>query len=853
MFASLSSLLLKRFAVLLAILTALGLLGCQAYLDERYQTSLPPTQGQQPLVGLFDAVSVRRNTLGVPFIEGRNFHDTVFALGYVHASDRLSQMLGMRRVAQGRLAEQLGAEVLALDRFMRAVNLRQSAQQLYRSASPQMRNMLEVYARGVNAYIYRYRDQYPLDLAGQKPEYWQPEDSALVFCLIQFGLSVNVQEEIASLVMAQKVGADKLHWLLPIYPDEDLPLEEANKLKGLNLKGKIPEIAGLNQLSQDLERWLPMGMAASNNWAVAGARTLSGKPLLANDPHLPLSMPSYWTLVQVKGPEFEAAGLSIAGIPAVVAGFNGRLAWGMTMVMGDTQDIFLEQIRNEKGHLEYLAEGQWLLARERQETYIIKGRAPIREPVYETRNGPLLNLGLVERKHSMQPVAIHTGYGLALKTPSLEGDQSLEAFFKLSQASSVPQAFEPARAIQAVPLNLVFADRQSIAWQVTGRYPNRRSGLGLIPSPGWTADYQWEGFAEPMLHPYDQDPAQGWLGTANHRTVSRGYGLQLSSSWHYPERFERLSNLVTQGKQDVRTTTAMQYDQTTGFASKLKTMLQGPGMAQPLAQAIQALPIEQRRKAQEALKHLLVFDGGLEANSAEAAVYGAFLFESARQIFLDELGPEDSSTAWQALVQTANNSYSAQADHLLGRDESPFWDDIRTPQLETKPEILARSLAASIQLLESKLGTDRTAWQWGKLHTYHWLSSASQMAPNMGMTQRLAVGAVSDYLNRGPYPAGGDFATLNVAANRWGSNFDVWLIPSARFIVDFGRDEPMLVVNSSGQSGNPSSPHYADGIEAWLKGQYMSLPFKVENQTKVYGSTPLRLVPEKAAAAKSRE
>lgn len=848
MFVLLPNLLLRRSVVLLVMSMALGLLGCQAYLDERYQTSLPQTQGQQSLVGLFDAVSVRRNALGVPFIEGRNFHDTLFALGYIHASDRLSQMLGLRRVGQGRLAERLGAEVLPLDRFMRAVNLRQSAQQLYQNASPQMKNVLDVYARGVNAYIYRYREQYPLDLAGQQLEYWKPEDSALVFCMIQFGLSVNLQEEIASLVMAQKVGADKLHWLLPIYPDEELPRAEVEKLNGLNLKGKFPQLAQLSDLSQQLAALLPMGMAASNNWVVAGSRTQSGKPLLANDPHLPLSMPSYWTLVQVKGPEFEAAGLSMAGIPAVVAGFNGRLAWGMTMVMGDTQDIFLEQVRHHQGHLEYLADGQWLEARERYETYLVKGQASVREAVYETRNGPLLNLGLEARKHSTQPVPIQTGYGLALKTPSLEGDQSLEAFFKLSQAPSVAKAFEQARAIQSVPLNLVFADQHSIAWQVTGRYPNRRSGLGLVPSPGWTSDYQWEGFAEPMLHPYDQDPAQGWLGTANHRTVSRGYGLQLSSSWHYPERFERLSSLITQNKQNVQTTTAMQYDQTTGFAAKLKSMLRGPGMAQPLAQAIQALPVAQKQKAQEALKQLLAFDGRLDANSAEAAVYGAFLYESARQIFLDELGPEDNNPAWQALVQTANNSYSAQADHLLARDDSPFWDDIRTPQVETKPEILARSLAASIQLLESQLGSDRTAWQWGKLHRYHWVSGASQMAPNMGMTQRLAVETMSGYLDRGPYPAGGDFSTLNVAANRWGSNLDVWLIPSARFIVDFGRDEPLLVVNSSGQSGNPSSPHYADGIEAWLKGQYMSLPFKVENQTQVYGNRPLKLVPEKAPA-----
>ncbi|KJS22839.1 MAG: acyl-homoserine lactone acylase subunit beta, partial [Pseudomonas sp. BRH_c35] len=517
-----------------AALGLAGLGGCQAYLDNRYSASLPPPQGIQPLTGLAGSASIRRNSLGMPLIETSSFHDALFAMGYVHATDRLSQMVSLRLMAQGRLAEMVGAGVLETDRFMRAVNLRQSAELLYRESSPRMKKFFEVYARGVNAYLYRHQDKLPMDLAesGYKPEYWKPEDSVLVFCLLNFGLSQNLQEEVAALLLAQKVGSDKLAWLLPIYPDEALPFAEADKLKGLALGGSVPGLAAIEQAAQNLASLTPTGMAASNNWAIAGSNTRSGKPILANDTHLPLSMPSYWNFMQVRAPKFQAAGVTIAGVPAVVAGFNGKLGWGMTMVMGDNQDLYLEQVRREGSRLMYLADGKWLQARERHETYFVKGERPIRETIYETRNGPLLNTTLGERKHPLQPLQLRSGYGLALKTTQLEADRTLDAFFDLSRAQSVDQAFEATREIRATALNLVFADQQGIGWQVTGRFPNRREGLGLVPSPGWDNRYEWDGFADPMLHPYDQDPIQGWLGTANHRSVPRGYGMQLSSSWY---------------------------------------------------------------------------------------------------------------------------------------------------------------------------------------------------------------------------------------------------------------------------------------------------------------------------------
>ncbi|WP_085694358.1 MULTISPECIES: penicillin acylase family protein [unclassified Pseudomonas] len=807
---------LPRFGVAAAVAGVLSLAGCQTW---NAQDSLPPVSGVQPLKGLAQNVSVRRNAMGMPLIESNSFHDALFALGYVHAGDRINQMVTLRLLAQGRLAEMSGPALLDADRYMRAVNLKKSADELYKASSPRLKRFFEVYARGVNAYLFRYADKLPGDLAanGYKPEYWKPEDSALIFCLLNFSQSANLPEEIASLVLAQTVTTDKLAWLTPSAPDENLPLAEADKLQGIKLNGQVPGLSELSNATQQLAALNLLGAGSSSNWAIAPQRSRSGKSLLASDSHGPLAAPSLWSFVQIRAPKYQAAGVTVAGLPMVLGGFNGKVAWSISSVQGDNQDLFLERIRRQGSSLTYEVNGKWQPLAVRQETYFVKGQRPIREAVYETRHGALLN--------SAQAAAQGSGFGLALQVPSFTDDKSLDALFDLSRAQNAERASDASREIRAIGLNLVFADASDIGWQVTGRFPNRREGEGLLPSPGWEGRYDWDGYADPMLHPYDQAPAQGWLGTANQRVIPHGYGMQLSNSWAAPERGERLAELAGSGKHDSRSVIAMQYDQTTLFAAKLKKMFEAPGMAQPLKRAIEALPDADRAKAREAYTRLMAFDGKLSPTSADAAIYELFLQESMKQIFLDELGPQ-SSPAWKAFVANGDLSYAAQADHLLGREDSPFWDDVRTPQKEGKPAILARSLAAAISAGDSQLGGDRRAWQWGKLHRYEWKNANGQTI-------------------RGPLAAGGDHTTLNLAAFAWGQDAAVSRAPSMRFIVDFGQSEPLSAQNGTGQSGNPASPNYLNGIDPWLKGQYIGLPMQPQNFDRVYGKTRLTLTPGK--------
>lgn len=805
---------------------------CATLMDRHFKDKLDATQGTAVLTGLRDTATVSRDAYGIPFVKANNMEDLAMTVGYVHASDRLAQMIGLKLIAEGRLAEMAGPALLNLDIYMRTMNLKRAAESLYGNVSAENRRLLERYSDGVNAYLDQHKDKLPpgLALSGYKPEPWKPMDSITICVLLSFGLSFNLPEEIAALNIAQAVGAEKTAWLLPIYPDEPIPLGEAAKLRGVDLKKAAESVAGIDELQPFLSSLGLSGAAASNNWAVRGEKTKNGASIFCSDMHLPLSMPSMWNMIHLRCGAYDVAGMSVAGAPMIVAGYNGHIAWGATMVMADNQDLFLEQLRNVNGKLHFLYKGEWLPVIEHQEIFNIKGKPPVARTFRETVHGPLLNEALqAEPIHVILPASVDLPYGVALsRTVPAADDNSMNAFFQLSFAHSVEDAIPLIKQIRAIPLNMVFADKDHIAWQVIGNYPVRAKGRGLMPSPGWTGVYDWTGFLDADGLPNAQNPPAGFIGTANHRTVPKDYPHILSSSWYWPERAERIVQMASATDQHTtQTNREMQLDTYSLFVPKLKDAVLKGDLAKEIAREISRWKDEKKAAgARLALAMLRNFSGDMRADSKEAALAGAFLQSATRDIFQDELGPDDSR-AWKSFLIADNESYNATCDHLLVRgDESPFWDDIHTPEKETKAQIIALSLADAVAFLESTLGDDTGRWTWGALHTSTWETDTSQMAPHFGFIERTALRSLWSYFNRGPYPAGGDMFTLNVSMYMMGRNFNTWLIPSMRMIVDFSKEEPMLAVNSSGQSDNPSSPHYDDGIGAWRDGKYIPFPFR---------------------------
>lgn len=831
--------------ILVAVAGLFSLLYCYPGLIWRpiFARSVDQQGGVIRLAGPREEVTIARDSLGVPVVEAHSMADLAFGTGWAMASDRIAQMETFSLMAQGRLAELAGSVALPMDEYMRALNLDGAARKLLDRQPERLRQLLTHFSAGVNAWLAAHRGHLPMDLAlsGYRPATWKPVDSIRIYVLLTQGLSVNLQEELAFLAAARRVGARKAAWLFPVYPDEPLPFAEADKLSGVDLS-KVPSNAVLRSLAA-LFPLGAQGLAASNNWVIAGSRTASGKPILANDTHLLLSQPPLWMLIQMRCPQYRVGGIAVAGIPGVIAGSNGKVAWGMTMVMADTQDLFLEKLRRRDGKVQYLYQGKWLDARARRERFRVKDGRSVERTFWSTRHGPLIN-GLVSGNsvNPTHPVGTQSPFGLALQDALQNPDESVDALFRLGQARNFKEARRQVQRIDYIPLNLVYADATHIGWQVTGRYPLRKAGTGQLPSPGWTGQYDWQGFADDRLRPHVEDPDAGYIATANHRTV-RGGPIHLSSSWYYPERFERIRQVLSRPRShDLAETLRLQFDRKDLLVVSTREMLTRPPMAHRLALAIDALPPARAAGARRTLQVLLAFDGVMGPESTAASRFGVFEYRLARDAFLDELGPDDSP-AWKALMAASGITYSAEEDHLRGRDQSPFWDDVRTPKVETKADILARALSEVEPYLRGKLGPDPRFWQWGRFHTYYWESGASAFAAAMPPLQAGVARWLGQFLNRGPYAAGGDRNTVNVAGHTTGVDFHVWDIPAMRLVVDFGQTEPLHLINSGGQSGNPLSPHYDDGIPVWLRAGTRTMPLRPPAVRRQYDEV-LHLEPE---------
>ena len=834
-----------KSAILFVAILCMVISGCTPLLNMSFKKSLPPMEGEQVLTGLSDKVTVKRDNLGIPFIEAQSMDDLIFAMGYISACDRFTQMEGFRLVSQGRLSELLGGAALEMDIYLRALNLNQTAQTLYLSASSDLRRLLKIYSDGVNAYLANVPLPTTMKLAGHQPEPWRPIDSMYVFLVLTLGLGQNLQEEINMLNVAQVVEPEKLAWLFPIYPDEPLPFEEMKKLKGINLAESAQNIEQLGTIANLTSKLLLPAAAASNNWAVSGKLTKSGKPIVANDTHLPLTMPSIWHMMHLKCPEIDGAGIAIAGVPGIIAGYNTHVGFGMTMVMADNQDIFLEKLQQKPDGLYYLYKNKWIKATSRKESFRIKDQKDaVTRTFYETVHGVLLNDILTAKpRHELVPMPVNPSLGIAYSWAGNEPDRSMDVFFKIMRAKSVDEILRyTSRETSAIPLNLVMADRKNIAWQVTGRFPLRKKGRGLCPSPGWTGEYDWNGFLSPSKHPSSKNPAKGYVGTANHRTVPADFPYILSSSWYYPDRGERIEQILKNAKDyTLADAKAMQLDTHSMFVQVIKSALLNENTRKNMMTFWKdsgKVP-----SAEKAMALLRDFDGNMTADSAAAAFCGAFLFSLSDNLFADELGGTNTQ-AYQSLLHTFLLAYSALHDHLTDRGTgSPFWDDVTTPQKEERDLILAKTVLDAIGILEKHCGKDPDKWQWGKLHTYHWRTDATLFSDYMDFIEKNGVKFLSGYFDRGPYPAPGDHTTLNVSAYHPGKDFETWLIPAMRIIVDFGGEEPLIGINSTGQSDNPSSPYYDDGITAFREGQYQNFPFKEENVKTHYTKT-LTLLPK---------
>jgi penicillin amidase len=736
-------------------------------------TSLPKTSGRLAVAGLTQAVEIIRDGRGVPHIHAASEDDAFFALGFVHAQDRLFQMDFARIAAQGRLSEVIGPAPLDSDRFVRMLDLAGQADATLEAMPRQWRRLLEVYAAGVNAFLDSHSGAWPPEyfLLRRTPERWQPRDSLMWAKLMNLQLSGNWRGEIARARLATRWTPEMLQQIWPTWPTD-----QATTLAALY------RTLDLDALARALPA--PLGPAqASNEWILSGAHTATGKPLLTNDPHLGLNAPGQWYLARIETPTLRLAGATAPGAPAVVLGHNGRIAWGFTTTNADTWDLFIERLDPNDANRYLTPQGSERFET-RIETIKVKGQADVAMTVRTTRHGPVLSDLLASARAATPPQHV-----LAIATPSLQiVDRTPSALFALNRATDW-SSFVAALADWHGPMqNIGFADRDGhIGFYSPALLPRRPAGDGWLPQPGWTGEHDWDGFVSFAELPQALDPPDGRVVNANNRVVPEDFPVFISRDWDSPYRARRIAELLDlRDQHDSESMAEILRDDVSLLARDLLPRLRAVASAQP----------DSRR----ALALLQAWDGRMDRLRPEALIFHAWMRQLTRALLAAAPGGDQDVPPgeYPRLLEGA----------VVG--DSTFCNGSRP----ACSEILVAALDQAVDWLAARYGADIEQWRWGDAHYAPFRHPVFSRIPVLRDLLEMRV------------PTDGDFFTVNRGAGRsdGGANpFEHVHGATLRAVYDLAALERSQFVIAPGQSGNPLSRHWADLIHDWANGGHFGL------------------------------
>lgn len=718
--------------------------------------SLPKNSGEIALAGngLSAPVKIERDDAGIVTITAKTELDADFALGFVHAQDRLFQMEMMRRLGAGRLSELFGIATLKTDKLMRTLGLAQQAARQYETASPDLRAALDAYAAGVNAFLGWHGFPLPPEflLLRFEPEPWRPTDSLLWGRIMAWQLSGNAGQEILNERLRRKVSAD----LLPLL------LREEGRHAGLPGFGS--------------------SRSASNSWVISGAFTASGAPILANDPHLGLSAPATWYMARLSTPDGMRVGATAPGLPFLVIGSNGHVAWGFTTTHSDTEDLFEEHISRDVPEHYDTSVGPVPFT-VRREIIKIKDSADVPFDVRATRHGPLISDLDPERY-------LHRRFALAW-TGFLPDDRSPEAFLKMNRAGNAASFKDALRDFHTPQQNVVFADTNgNIGLVAAGRVPVRRNiaDESLLPAPGWIEDYDWTGTLSFADLPRIDNPADGRIVTANNDIRPPRYFKFLGRSFDRPYRHDRIQSLLAE---------------MSGATLEDMKGIQLDDLSPPLLGFVKAhLPEVAPSVPLDIAAAMAGWDGRMAAGRPEPLIATAWLYATARRVLADELG-EDFDEWWLWQVDVLRQAMSQRR----------WCDDRQTPTAENCRDALRSAFGEALETLHRSYGPDWRLWTWGAAHTMQYRHPVFARLPYVGDWLVPKVLAPGDHftINRGGSSIGAD-----------GARFADVHGPGLRMAIDLDRPGAPVFNMAGGQSGHPLSPHYSDLLLEWGAGTYRS-------------------------------
>ncbi len=782
-----------------------------ALITGRYQlrAPYPQTSGTISLPGLEAPVTVYRDAEGIPHIYAENERDLFFAQGYIHAQDRFWQMEFWRHVGQGRVSEIVGEAGLDSDRFIRTVGWNRIGEETvtyYREEAPAFYAVLEAYSAGVNAYLEqnptRFSINHTILALVNEPweiEPWTPLNTVTWGIAMSHDLSGNYKDELREARLHQVLSEGQIAAVMPDYPaDRPVIVPGDSSANRPAAAGRIDTgidwtAAAGRLIGREPARGFIVGrdgMVGSNNWVIGGAHTPTGLPFLANDPHLGIQMPSIWYQIGLHAPGFNVMGFSFAGVPGVIVGHNDAMAWGVTNVGPDVQDLFIEKI-NPADPNQYEFQGEWRDMAVLQETIKVNGGDDIILTVRETHHGPIISEVLEQEQV------------LAMQWTALRPSRVLEAVVLLNQAADYRQ-FRHALSFWDVPgQNFVYGDVEgNIAYQSTGRVPIRVSGDGRRPVPGWTGEHEWTGFIPFEDMPAVLNPADGIIVTANNAVVDAGYPYFISHSWATGDRAQRILDLIEERLAADGEVTLEAIGEIQADSRSL--------MAEVFVPLLLDLPDDDPRVA-EAQVLLGDWDFQLRRSSAAAAIYELTYVNLLNRTVGDDLGEELAEDVAE------HRAYSRLfMRHLAARPEDPWWDDHATPDVENRDALLRQALIAAVDWLRENHGADPQDWRWGAVH-----QATFRSAP-LGQS---GIGPVESLVNRGPFPADGGEDIVNAMGWTWSEPAVVDWHPSMRMIVDLADFDRSLAIIPTGQSGHPGHPWYDNMIERYLDGRFHGWPY----------------------------
>ena len=780
----------KRTTLLAGISGLLVLIAAVLFLFLRYQItkSFPQTSGSLQLRGLTAPVDVARDEFGVPVITAANDHDLMMALGFVQAQDRLWQMDLSRRAGQGRLSELFGTATVPFDRMFRILGLSRIAESVYEHLSDTSRQRLQWYADGVNACIETQRGCYPVefDMLGYTPEPWLPLHSVLAGRLIGWELNMSWWTDVTLGAVVARVGTEKGYQLYPGYPTDVAPAVPASVWRSY-----AAATSGYLTTSQSFASvFSPASfMGGSNAWAVAPSRSATGSVLLANDTHLPLSLPSLWYEVQLRSPGGMVRGMSIPGVPGIAAGRNERIAWGLTNVMADEADFYIERI-DPSDSTRYLYEGTWRQMSVDQETVTVRGDSAVVVEVRRTHHGPVVTDITTPLTRNVAP------FVASMRWAGAEADDQFEAFRLINSASNWEQFASGVQKFRMPGLNFVYGDVDGhIGYYCGARIPIRGSNSGLFPLPGWEQSSEWKSFVPPQQLPHQLDPPEGFIASANNKLTDDDYPYRITDLWEPTSRILRLREVL--GARGERFTLQdferLQNDTYSHFARELY-----PYLLLAIGDTAMAPP-----ECARAYEYISNWHFRLTADDIATSIAHQFLVRLLANTYRDEMG--DSLYHDFLVLYSLPLRLTLQ---LLRGGSSSWFDDVRTDSVETRDDILRRSMREALDSLRVTRGSDPGAWRWGDIHTV-------ELRHPFGLVKPLNI-----LFNRGPYPFAGASTALISGEFSLNEPFKVLVGPTYRQISDLSNSREMRVVLAGGQCGQVFHRHYDDQVSLWLNGAY---------------------------------